>query len=604
MDKNSIIGFSLLVVLLVVYFTYSNYEQTKYQEYLKTDSIANAKLHPKPLKSVDTATHITANDAINDSIQNAMPIAFKGTAQDVVLNNELVDIKISTKGAGPSSVVLNKFKTYTKKPLNLFDTSNHFGFLFPYNAEQISTADLYFTPNLQTHANGDQLLEMTADLGDNKKVIMSYLLPNNSYMLKYSIRFVGVALSNNISLKWNFVGLNTEKDVYNERLATQVYYQFKDKDFDYFTITGEKNETVDKPITWLGYRQQYFSTVLVSKDAFNKVNIKATTALEPKDIVSKNNFVFDMSSKAGTDQNFDFEWYFGPNDYSTLKAFGIGMEEMVPYGFGIFSFVKYINKWLLLPLFTFLSNNIGSLAMVIVLMTIVIRLALSFFTYKSFLSTAKMRVLRPELDELKEKYGDDRQKLSMEQMNLYRNAGVNPLGGCLPMLFQLPILLSLYYFIPTVISLRQSSFLWADDLSTYDSIASWTTHIPLLSSVYGNHVSLFTLLMTISSLLLALYSRNNTPQDMNNPMMKWMPFVFPIFLMGFFNKMAAALTFYYTLSNLLSLLQQLIIQKFFIDEKKLHAQIQANKSRPAANSKWSEKLAEIQKQQAAARNKK
>jgi YidC/Oxa1 family membrane protein insertase len=219
---------------------------------------------------------------------------------------------------------------------------------------------------------------------------------------------------------------------------------------------------------------------------------------------------------------------------------------------------------------------------------------LSFFTYKSYLSAAKMRVLKPELDEMRAKIGDDQQKMSMEQMKLYRNAGVNPLGGCLPMLFQLPILLSMYYMFPSFIEFRQKSFLWANDLSTYDSVLNFGFNIPF----YGDHISLFTLIMTASSLFLAVYNRNMTQQDPNNPMLQYMPYIFPVILMGVFNKMAAALTFYYAFSNILSITQQFIIQKYFIDEKAIHAQLQENKTKPVATSKWQEKLAELQKQQA------
>jgi YidC/Oxa1 family membrane protein insertase len=262
------------------------------------------------------------------------------------------------------------------------------------------------------------------------------------------------------------------------------------------------------------------------------------------------------------------------------------------------AFVKYVNKWLIIPIFNVLNGFIGNYGIIIILMTLIIRLLLSFFTYKSYLSSAKMRVLKPELDELRAQYGDDQQKFSMEQMKLYRTAGVNPLGGCLPTLLQLPILVAMYYFFPASIELRQEKFLWANDLSTYDSIVSWSGNIPLVSSVLGNHISLFTILMTASSLFLALYNKNMTPQDPNNPMMKWMPYIFPFLLFGVFNKMAAALTFYYFASNMISILQQFIIQKYIINEKAIHAQIQENKNKPAAPSKWAQKLEEIQKTQA------
>jgi len=270
------------------------------------------------------------------------------------------------------------------------------------------------------------------------------------------------------------------------------------------------------------------------------------------------------------------------------------MEDMVPLGWGMFAFVKYINRWALIPIFYFLAGFISNYAIIIMLMTIFIRLILSFFTYKSYLSSAKMRVMKPELDALRAKIGDDQQKFSMEQMKLYRSVGINPLGGCLPMLFQMPILLSMYYMFPSFIEFRQQHFLWAQDLSTYDSIYNFPFTIPF----YGDHISLFTLMMTASSLFLAVYNRNMTPQDPNNPMMKYMPYIFPVFLMGIFNKMAAALTFYYTFSNLLSIAQQFIIQKYFINEKAIHAKLQENRNKPATPSKWAQKLEEMQKLQA------
>ena len=271
---------------------------------------------------------------------------------------------------------------------------------------------------------------------------------------------------------------------------------------------------------------------------------------------------------------------------------------MVPLGYGPMFFVKYINKWVIIPIFNLLSSFISNYGIIIMLLTIIIRLLLSFFTYKSYLSSAKMRVLKPEIDELRAKYGDDQQKFGMEQMKLYRSAGVNPLGGCLPTLLQLPILFAMFYFFPSSIELRQEPFLWANDLSTYDSIVSWSGNIPVITSIYGNHVSLFTLLMTASSLVLALYNRNMTAQDPNNPMLKYLPFIFPFMLLGVFNKMAAALTFYYFFSNMISIAQQFIIQKYVIDEKAIHAKMQENKNKPATPSKWAQRLEEMQKQQA------
>jgi YidC/Oxa1 family membrane protein insertase len=599
MDKNSAIGFGLLIALLIGYFTYNNYSQKKFHEQQRADSVAYAKTHPRPAAAPGVATVATDTtaDAVNDSLRRLMPPAYNGTAQELVLENNKLALTINTKGAFPSAARLKEFVTYGKEPLYLFrGAANSMSLVLPANNGATSTADLFFTPVQRTEPNGDKSIELTADMGNGKKVSVTYSLPADGYMLQYNIRLSGMT-GGTLPLTWNLQGMSTEKDVANERTATQIYYRFRDNDNDYFTVNEDKTKILDQSVAWLGYRQLYFSTALVAGDGFNKVNIRTNTKLPETNIVSRSAFTFDLPVTAGSDQQFKLRWYIGPNDYKTLKSYNIGLEDMVPYGYGIFAFVKYINKWFLLPLFTFLSSAVGNYAVVLVLMTLIIRLLLSFFTYKSYLSSAKMRVLKPELDELRVQCGDDKQKFSMEQMKLYRTAGVNPLGGCLPMLFQIPILLSLYYFIPTALQLRQQSFLWAKDLSTYDSIASWSAHIPILSSVYGNHISLFTLLMTASSLFLAIYNRNMTPQDPNNPMMKWMPFIFPIFLMGFFNKMAAALTFYYFVSNLMSIVQQFVIQKFFIDEKKVHAQIQENKNKPPTTSKWAERIAEMQKAQ-------
>jgi YidC/Oxa1 family membrane protein insertase len=291
------------------------------------------------------------------------------------------------------------------------------------------------------------------------------------------------------------------------------------------------------------------------------------------------------------DFSFPVEIYYGPNHYKTLKSFDIGLENIIPLGSGIFAFVKYVNKWIIIPVFNFLSGFIGNYGIIIILLTIFIRLIIAPFTYQSYVSQAKMKVLKPELDELRAKHGDDQQAFGMEQMKLFKSAGVNPLGGCLPALLQLPILVAMYSFFPSSIELRQESFLWAKDLSTYDSIMNLPFTIPF----YGNHISLFTLLMTATSLVLAFYNRGMA--DQSNPVMKYMPYIFPIMLLGIFNRTAAALTFYYFLSNVISILLQWVLQTFVINHDKIHAQIQENKKKPVSKSKSQERLEEMQKRQ-------
>lgn len=601
MDRNQFIGFGLLILLVIGYFTWNSHNEKVYLEQKRTDSIAFAKVHPRPVVDSSKAAAAvavaatTGNDSAAAALRASQPQAYNGTAETVTLANKKITLQFTTKGAYPVSAEINQYKTYHGKPLYLFNgPGNQLSTILPFDNGK-STADLYFSPVMRNEPNGDKTIDFTGDLGSGKKVDIIYTLPADDYMVHCSIALTGMS-ANTLPLKWNVQGLHTEKDITNERLATQVYYRNKNEEHDYFTVKNEEKLIHnDGASQWLGFRKQYFSTVLVADESFSKMDVKFIAQPADTNVVASCQGIMDLPLKPGGNvQSASFKWYVGPNDYHTLQSYKIGLDDMVPLGYGIMAFVKYINKWALIPFFYFLAGFISNYAIIIMLLTIFIRLILSFFTYKSYLSSAKMRVLKPELDELRAKIGDDQQKFSMEQMKLYRTAGVNPMGGCLPMLFQLPILLSMYYMFPSFIEFRQQHFLWANDLSTYDSIITFPFTIPFL----GDHLSLFTLLMTGSSLFLAVYNRNMTPQDPNNPMLKYMPFIFPVILMGVFNKMAAALTFYYTFSNLLSIAQQFIIQKYFINEKAIHAQIQENRNKPPTQSKWSQRLEEMQKLQA------
>lgn len=596
MDRNSVIGFLLLALLVIGYVSYNQYEQTQYEKQKQADSVAYAKAHPKP--AIDSTQllqqQVKANDAVNDSLRALLPAAYNGEAKTVSLENKDIKIEFNTKGAVASSALLKEYKTYHGKPLYLFNSKNNrLSALLPVNNNSVSTADLYYAAEQKDAANGDKSMVFTADMGEGKMVHITYTLPAEGYMLQYKIDMDGMQ-ANTLNLTWQTEALHTEKVLETERMNSQLYYHFKNDDHDYHTIANKENETMklEQNVHWLGFRLQYFATALIAEDGFSNVSVNGVSKLADTNVVSTNKD--QMTVPVKNDGSVNLSWYIGPNHYKTLRSYKIGLDEMVPLGFGVMAFVKYVNKWLIIPIFNVLSSFISNYGVIIMLMTIIIRLILSFFTYKSYLSAAKMRVLKPELDELRAQYGDDQQKFSMEQMKLYRTAGVNPLGGCLPTLFQLPILFAMYYFFPTSIELRQESFLWANDLSTYDSIANLPFNIPF----YGSHVSLFTLLMTASSLFLALYNRNMTVQDPNNPMLKWMPYIFPFLLIGVFNKMAAALTFYYFFSNMISIAQQFIIQKYIINEKAIHAKMQENRNKPAAPSKWQQKLEEMQKLQA------
>jgi len=602
MDRNTVIGFGLLILLVIAYVGYNNYSQNQYLAQKRIDSIAAEKRHPhskiQPAQNTAAAVSLpTADSLVNDSIRRSMPPAYNGAEQIVKLENKNISLSFSTKGAQPVSALLKDYKTHDQNPLYFFNgKGNELSALLPVNNNTTSTADLFYTSAESTAPNGDKVLTFSADMGGGKLVHISYQLPAEGYMLGYHVKLDGMPTAV-LPINWQITALHTEQEVTMERNNSQVYYRYADKDHDYFSFIKKQKEDLDKPVEWVGFRLQYFSTALISdSSSFTKATVTGNAKIDDNNIVAvaKNTMMLPL----GADQSANLRWYVGPNHYKTLRSYKIGLDEMVPLGYGMMSFVKYVNKWLIIPTFNVLSGVISNYGIIIILMTLFIRLLLSFFTYKSYLSSAKMRVLKPEMDELRAKYGDDQQKFGMEQMKLYRSAGVNPLAGCIPTLLQVPILFSMYYFFPSSIELRQQKFLWANDLSTYDSIFSWSGNIPVITSIFGNHISLFTILMTASSLFLALYNRNMTMQDPNNPMMKWMPYVFPFMLFGVFNKMAAALTFYYFCSNMISIAQQYVIQKYIINEKAIHAKLQENRNKPATPSKWAAKLEEMQKMQA------
>lgn len=596
MDRNSVIGFVLLLALATGYIFYSNNSAKEYQAKKTADSLAYAKAHPQPLASAV----LKDTTSVVDTTQ---PAAFRGAEQFVTVSNGLINLKVTSKGAFPVEANLVKFKTYSQKPLLLFSgKGNRLAFKIPVNGKDMWSDELNFTPEQKTGTDGSTQLVMTANVGEGKSVVMTYSLPKDGYMMDASLRMVGMAeglaKTTEIPVEWKTVALSTEKDLKNERTNAQMHFRYQDGEHDYNTISRTPKKSMDAALQWMGVKTHFFnSTIIAAEKPFKKGSYDAAEPKEDSSIVATDLSTMSIPVTASNDFAFNFRWYIGPNDYKTLKSYNYEMEEMIPLGFGIFFFVKYIAKWAIIPLFDFLSSFISNFGILIIVMTLIIRFVLSFFTYKSQLSSAKMRVLKPEIDELKAKYADNQQQFGMEQMKLFRTAGVNPLGGCLPLLLQMPFLLAMYYVFPTAIQLRQAKFLWSNDLSTYDNVLNLPFNIPF----YGDHVSLFTLLMTISSLLLAVYSKQMTGgQEMSGPngqVMKWMPYIMPIMFLGWFNNFAAGLTFYYFFSNMLSLLQQFVIKKFFINEEKIHAKIKENRNKPAATSKWQQKLEEMQKMQ-------
>jgi YidC/Oxa1 family membrane protein insertase len=362
--------------------------------------------------------------------------------------------------------------------------------------------------------------------------------------------------------------------------------------FDYFTMSDGLNESWEKGVKWLGVKQKFFNTTVIADDGFKYAEISCKVPDDSLKVVAQTmanlRAVFPASNKA----NIGLQFYVGPNDFSILKKYKLDMEDMVNLGQGFYAFVKYINRWIVLPVFSLFEKYVSSLGLAIALLTLFIRLATSPLVYTSYVSGAKMKALRPELDVLKEKLKDDQQAYSMEQMKLFRTAGVNPLGGCIPALLQIPIFFALYSFFNSNIALRGEAFWWSKDLSSYDAVLTWSFNIPGL----GSHLSLFTVLAVVTSLLISLYSMSMTP-DQGNPVLKYMPYIFPVMLLGIFNGLPSSLTWYYTVSNVITLVLQFVIQNYIIDHTKILSQIQENKKKPREKSKWQERLEQMQQTQ-------
>jgi len=387
--------------------------------------------------------------------------------------------------------------------------------------------------------------------------------------------------------------VQVEKSVDYERRMSNVCFS-EDNDFDY--ISSHTDHTFEKPVQWVSAVQQFFNTTLIAKSSFNSGAVHWTRGTDTSKSLGVVDASLQMQVPAASPVNIPMQLYYGPNDYKVLKDAAPGMDKIINLGRDMYSFVRPINKYIIMPVFNFFAGFISTYGWVIALLTIFIRLVTSPLVYRSYKSGARMKLLRPDLDALRKKFGSDQQGFAMEQMKLFREAGVSPLGGCLPLLLQIPIFFALYSFFNSNISLRGQSFLWSKDLSTYDIIAQFHTKIFFI----GDHISLFALLAVATSFFISIYNMNMTPSDPNNPALKYMPYIYPVFMLLIFNSLPAALTWYYTVSNLITLGIQFIIQNYILDHEKILAQMRERRKEPKvkSKSKWQaqyEKMLETQK---------
>ena len=581
MDRNSAIGFGLLMALLILYIVLNPSKEPKKDPKTKEKTEIVSDSTSKQTVTDSASVLAAAPDTTTSKVTEEIVVA----EQETTLENDDVKITFTNKGGYPTRVELKNYKTYSKEDLILFKGDKNF-FNFEYQKNGVVKQTIKQSFNSTVDAGGKKVTYTSAD-----GFSISYTLPEKGFMSDMQVVTSGVDKSKDITFFWNGQSLHTEKSKESEKMYTEVCYNLDGDGYDDYTIDEKETEDFDgKGIKWLSFKQHFFNTTLVPKEGVIKNGEVTSAPTEDSNTVS--NFATKLTVKP--EEQLNFQLYTGPNDYEILKSYNNGMQEIVPMAYGIFGFVKYINLYLIVPLFNWLSSIFSNMGVVIIVLTFLIRLLMSPFTYKSYVSSAKMKALKPELDDLKEKFKDDKQAFGVEQMKLYRTAGVNPLGGCLPALLQMPIFFALFSFFPHAIDLRQKSFAWADDLSSYDSILQLPFDIPM----YGDHVSLFTILFAITSIGLALYSMNNATMDQSNPVMKYMPFIMPIMFLGIFNKFAAALTLYYFVSNLITLGLQFVIQNYIIDKDKIRAKIVAKQNEPAKESKFMKKMKELQEKQA------
>lgn len=591
MDRNTVIGFVLLAVLLFVYlFTAtknSNEAQVAKQRY--EDSVSLVKFKADSLAALKD---VAAKQAVIDS-----NVAAPQVEALTVVENEVLKITFTNKGGRPAKVELKNYKSFTDSSMVVlngtpFDKISYGVNVAPNQASQ--TAELFFTPGTVTkNADGSQTAVFTLP-SVNGTIQHTFVIKPNAYMIDWNVQLNGadkLLTAGMVNLTWQAKTMLNESDLEYERQQSTICF-YEDNDFDY--IMSKTDHKFEKPVEWVSVAQQFFNTTLVSKnkftageirwfrhtDANSKVLAEATTTLQTK-------------LPLGAAAVLPMQLYFGPTDYKILKAQDASeMDKLVNLGRDMYTFVRPINKYIVMPVFNFFGSFIGSFGLVIALLTLCIRLITSPLVYSSYLSGAKMKALRPEIEKMKARLGGDQQAVGMEQMKLFREAGVNPLGGCIPALLQIPIFFALYSFFNSNIALRGESFLWADNLASYDILFQWKTHIWGI----GTHISLFTLTAVITSFLISLYNMNMTP-DQNNPALKYMPYIFPFILFFVFNRLPAALTWYYTVSNVITLLLQWVIQNYIIDHDKILAKMEENRKKPKAQSKWQERLTQMQEAQ-------
>jgi len=613
-DPKQLIGY-VLIAVLATWMLYNNKpteEELKQQEAQKTEEVVKETSAEKVVVEKDFSANSVKDSASLVQLNNKLGVFAYGASLPSATNavteitNDVLKLNFSNKGGYLNSVELTDFKTHDQKPLYLVkdDNASLNIKLTTTDNRILNTKDLYFEPSVTK--NGDnQVVSMKLKVSATQFLEYRYEIEASDYRVDFSIRSQGLAnvinTANGVDLNWNLKARVNEKSLTYENQNTAIHF-FQDGDLECLGLTV--GDDIAENINWVGFKQHFFSSILLADTTFEKITVKQDNYIESDTTEADFLKGFELQTQlnvAGGEINQNMSWYYGPNDYQILKSYeGLGLEKNVNLGWGIFG---WINKFLFIPIFGFLSAHLGAslgFGMIIILMTIVVRIFMSPLVYKSYLSSAKMKVIRPEMEKINAKYPDkkDAMKRQQETMKMQRESGVSMMSGCIPAVLQMPIFFALFRFFPSEIGLRQKNFLWAEDLSAYDEVLKLPFNVPF----YGDHVSLFPI---FASVAIFFYMRMTQSQQANmqqpvqegmpdmQKMMKYMLYFSPLMMLVFFNNYASGLSLYYFVSNLLTITIMLAIKKFFIDDEKILAQINENKKKPKKQNKFQKKMQEM-----------
>lgn len=561
-DPLQFIGFLLISGILMFWFYDNQSNMIDSQKEIVDES--QIEVVEEPSSIVDSAyDEYQDNDEFNEEI--------------LILENSNIMLEVSTKGAEIKKLLLKDFNNYNDDPLFLINKNNSiFSFNIPIGRNSnINSQDLNYTAEI---IDENSFIRLKAQIDPTIELELSFSLAENSSIVDFELDIIDNTNSNyeNVELIWGRDSFRNSKSIDYENRYTALSYGFEKNKDSYLSVAGSKNKIIDN-VNWVSFREHFFSSILILNSESNQVKISSED-LSGNDALDKKftkRFLANIPLNLNSNNQLSFSMYFGPTDYETLKEYNLNLENSVPIGWGIFG---WLNRFIFFPLFSFLTNYF-SFGISIILMTIIVKVAISPLTYKSYLSQIKMKMLKPELEVINEKFKDDPMKKQQETMNLYTKSGANPMSGCLPAFLQMPIFFALFTFFPVAFSLRQKSFLWADDLSSYDSILDLGFYIPL----YGDHISLFPILASVA---IFFYTKMTTGQQMMSPSqtggvnMKVIMYMMPLMMLFFFNNYASGLSLYYFISNVLTIILMLVIKNFIIDDQKVLSEIEENKKKP------------------------